>query len=141
GWARSRAGVKNRLSLVEVTPDLGKALSPSRVIIDGADYPDLITLEGPKAYLRDDEYWIYAPAGGVAEGHQVVFRASSPYGPYEHRIVLEQGATAVNGRIRVHWSTIGTETGGSSISKTGTCSAGSPMFSQCASVRMAAPTW
>ena len=90
GWARSRARVKNRLSLLEVTPDLSAALSPSQVIIDGADLPGMLTLEGPKAYRQDGWYWIYAPAGGVADGYQVVFRSRDLHGPYEHRIVLDR---------------------------------------------------
>src|SRR5699024_2857454 len=47
GWARSRARVKNRLSLLEVTPDLSAALSPSQVIIDRDDLPRLHTPDGP----------------------------------------------------------------------------------------------
>src|SRR5699024_9407903 len=39
----------------------------------------------------------YAPAGGVADGYQVVFRARDIHGPYEHRIVLEQDSSPVNG--------------------------------------------
>lgn len=97
GWARSRSGVKNRLSLLEVTPDLTAALSPSQVIIDGAELPGMRTLEGPKAYLRDGWFWIYAPAGGVADGYQVVFRSRDVRGPYEHRVVLEQHTSDVNG--------------------------------------------
>ena len=97
GWARSRARVKNRLSLIEVTPDLREALSPSEVIIDGDDIPGVVTLEGPKAYRQGGWYWIYAPAGGVADGYQVVFRSRELRGPYEHRIVLEQDTTDVNG--------------------------------------------
>lgn len=97
GWARSRAGVKNRLSLLEVTPELTAPLSTSQVIIDGAKIPEMLTLEGPKAYKRDGWYWIYAPAGGVADGYQVVFRSRSVRGPFEHRVVLEQDTTAVNG--------------------------------------------
>lgn len=97
GWARSRARVKNRLSLVEVSPDLTEALSPSRVLIDGAEIPGMLTLEGPKAYRHGGWYWIYAPAGGVADGYQVVFRSRSLTGPYEHRVVLEQDSTSVNG--------------------------------------------
>lgn len=97
GWARSRAGVKNRLSLLEVTPDLSAALSSSQVIIDGADLPGMLTLEGPKAYRLGGWYWIFAPAGGVADGYQVVFRSRELHGPYEHRIVLEQDTSPVNG--------------------------------------------
>lgn len=97
GWARSRARVKNLLSVLEVTEDLTAALSPTRTVIDGDAIPGMVTLEGPKAYRRDGWYWIYAPAGGVAEGYQVVFRSRDIHGPYEHRIVLEQGSSSVNG--------------------------------------------
>lgn len=96
GWARSRAGVKNRLTLLEVAPDLTAPRGAGEVIIDG-DALGMTTLEGPKAYRHDGWTWIYAPAGGVATGHQVVFRARDVRGPYEHRIVLEQGDSAVNG--------------------------------------------
>lgn len=97
GWARSRARIKNRLSLLEVTPDLTAPLSTSQVIIDGATIPGMLTLEGPKIYRHGGWYWIYAPAGGVADGYQVVFRSRDLHGPYEHRIVLEQDSTPVNG--------------------------------------------
>ena len=97
GWAKSRARVKNQLSVLEVTSDLTAALSPTRTVIDGDAIPGMVTLEGPKAYRRDGWYWIYAPAGGVADGYQVVFRARDIHGPYEHRIVLEQDSSPVNG--------------------------------------------
>lgn len=97
GWARSRAGVKNRLSLLEVTADLTAALSTSEIIIDGAVLPGMLTLEGPKAYVHEGWFWIYAPAGGVADGYQVVFRSRDVRGPYEHRVVLEQDSTDING--------------------------------------------
>ena len=63
----------------------------------------MVTLEGPKFYARDGWYWIFAPAGGVATGHQVVFRSRSVWGPYEHRVVLEQGQTPVNGPHQGGW--------------------------------------
>src|SRR5690625_6681156 len=63
GWAKSRARVKNQLSVLEVTSDLTAALSPTRTVIDGDAIPGMVTLEGPKAYRRDGWYWIYAPAG------------------------------------------------------------------------------
>lgn len=97
GWARSRARIKNRLSLLEVMPDLSAALSPSQVIIDGADLPGMATLEGPKIHRHGGWYWIFAPAGGVADGYQVVFRSRHLHGPYEHRVVLEQDTSPVNG--------------------------------------------
>ncbi|QIK71173.1 glycosyl hydrolase 43 family protein [Propioniciclava coleopterorum] len=105
GWARSRAGFKNRLSVVEVDPGLTTPIGPLRTVIDGDAIEGMITVEGPKFYRRDGWYWIFAPAGGVATGHQVVFRSRSVWGPYEHRIVLEQGDSPVNGPHQGGWVT------------------------------------
>ncbi|MGQ7787198.1 family 43 glycosylhydrolase [Nesterenkonia sp. K-15-9-6] len=105
GWARSRAGVKNRISLVEVDPQLRRPLSEARVIIDGDAIPGCTTLEGPKIYRRDGWHWIFAPAGGVATGWQYVFRSRDIAGPYEHRVVLEQHDTDVNGPHQGAWVT------------------------------------
>src|SRR5699024_2478908 len=38
-----------------------------------------------------------APRGGVPDGDRVVFRARDLHGPYEHRTVLEQDSSPVNG--------------------------------------------
>ena len=46
---------------------------------------------------RDGYYYFTAPAGGVATGWQSVFRSKDIYGPYEDKVVLQQGATSVNG--------------------------------------------
>jgi beta-xylosidase len=46
---------------------------------------------------RDGYYYFAAPAGGVGSGWQSVFRARNIYGPYEDKIVLQQGKTKVNG--------------------------------------------
>ncbi|MDZ5077238.1 glycoside hydrolase 43 family protein [Nesterenkonia sp. HG001] len=105
GWARSRAGVKNRISLVEVDPQLRGPLDDARVIIDGDAIPDCTTLEGPKIYRRDGWHWIFAPAGGVATGWQYVFRSRNIAGPYEHRIVLEQHDSDINGPHQGAWVT------------------------------------
>jgi beta-xylosidase len=43
------------------------------------------------------------PAGGVPEGFQLAMRSKSPYGPYEHKIVLAQGKTAINGPHQGGW--------------------------------------
>ena len=53
--------------------------------------------EGTKFLKRDGYYYIIIPEGGVGQGWQTVLRARSIYGPYEKRVVLEQGSTAVNG--------------------------------------------
>jgi beta-xylosidase len=61
------------------------------------DPRELPTLEGPKLYKRNGYYYIFAPFGGVAVGAQAVLRSKSIYGPYEHRVVLAQGTTRING--------------------------------------------
>ncbi|GAA4775690.1 glycoside hydrolase family 43 protein [Microbacterium gilvum] len=103
GWARSRAGRKNVLSIAEVDAGLTRVLGPSRDVIDGAVIEGCTTLEGPKIYRRDGWYWIFAPAGGVATGWQSVFRSPTIHGPYEHRVVLAQGSTPVNGPHQGGW--------------------------------------
>jgi beta-xylosidase len=103
GWAKSRAGVKNRLTVVEVDPALRRVVGPARTVVDGDELPGFRTLEGPKLYQRDGWYWIFAPAGGVATGWQTAFRSRSVWGPYEHRVVLEQGDTPVNGPHQGAW--------------------------------------
>lgn len=103
GWAKSRAGINNRLTLHEMKPDGTGLLDEGMVVIDADKMPGWRTLEGPKFYKRDGYYFIFAPAGGVAEGYQAVFRARDIRGPYENRIVLEQGATPVNGPHQGAW--------------------------------------
>ena len=53
--------------------------------------------EGTKIMKRDGYYYLIIPEGGVCCGWQTVLRSRSIYGPYEKRVVLEQGSTAVNG--------------------------------------------
>jgi beta-xylosidase len=103
GWAKSRAGIKNRLTVVEVDAELRTVVGESRTVIDGDALPGFRTLEGPKLYQRDGWYWIFAPAGGVATGWQSVFRSRSIWGPYEHRIALEQGTSPTNGPHQGAW--------------------------------------
>ncbi len=105
GWALSRAGRKNVLSVVEVDPELTAALGASRDVVDGGAIPGCTTLEGPKFYRRDGWYWLFAPAGGVSTGWQSAFRSRSPWGPYEGRVVLRQGGTVVNGPHQGAWVT------------------------------------
>jgi beta-xylosidase len=105
GWAKSRSGISNRLSLVEMTPDAREIIGTPVTVIEGDDLPGYSTLEGPKVYKREGWYWIFAPAGGVATGWQSVFRSRSLLGPYEDRVVLEQGDTPVNGPHQGAWVT------------------------------------
>ncbi|MEC9490302.1 MAG: glycoside hydrolase 43 family protein, partial [Halanaerobiales bacterium] len=94
-YARSRAGFKNVLNLCRMSNDGTELLDQGTFIFDGEDgHP---TTEGPKIYKRNGYYYIFAPAGGVASGWQLVLRSKNIYGPYEKRVVLKQGDTAVNG--------------------------------------------
>jgi beta-xylosidase len=83
------------LILHRMAPDGLSVLDDGKEIV--RDAKELPTLEGPKLYKRDGYYYIFAPFGGVSTGAQVVLRAKSIYGPYEHRVVLAQGTTQVNG--------------------------------------------
>lgn len=103
-WAKSRAGINNVLTLRQMAPD-GRSLldSEGKVVIDGHRLPGYRTLEGPKLYKHDGWYYVFAPAGGVEHGWQSVFRSRRIDGPYEDRIVMEQGATAINGPHQGAW--------------------------------------
>ena len=46
-------------------------------------------LEGSHFYKRGDYYYIYATYGGWPSG-QAVFRSTSPFGPYEEKMVVEK---------------------------------------------------
>jgi beta-xylosidase len=102
-WARSRAGFANVLTLNRLSTDGLHTVDAGKVIIDGDKIPGYRTLEGPKFYKRKGEYWILAPAGGVKSGWQSAFRSKAVDGPYESRIVLEQGSTDINGPHQGAW--------------------------------------
>ena len=98
GYAKSRIGFKSILGIFEMSPDGLNAISEDHFIFDGND-PDhpAVTIEGPKVYKRNGYYYIFAPAGGVREGYQVVLRSEYIYGPYEIKKVMAQGSTVING--------------------------------------------
>ncbi len=101
GWAGSRAGFKSILSVVELSPDGERLVGREVMVFDGhAEHP---TVEGPKFYKRNGWYYIFAPAGGVKPGWQIVLRSRSPYGPYECRKVLHQGNTSTPGPHQGGW--------------------------------------
>ena len=117
GWARSRAGIANLLTLHQLSADgttildagkniqttNGKSNDVGTIIIDANKLDGWNTLEGPKLYKRDGWYWVFGPAGGVATGYQAVFRSKDIRGPYEARIVLDQGSTVINGPHQGAW--------------------------------------
>jgi len=97
GWAKSRASVGNVLTLLELSADGTTVIDDFGYIINGDRLANYRTLEGPKLYKRDGWYYVFAPAGGVATGWQSVFRSKNIRGPYEDRIVLDQGKSPING--------------------------------------------
>lgn len=101
GWAGSCAGFKSVLSVTEMTPDGTRLVGEEVMIFDGhGEHP---TVEGPKFYKRNGWYYVFAPAGGVKPGWQLVLRSRSPWGPYECRKVLHQGNTSTPGPHQGGW--------------------------------------
>lgn len=53
--------------------------------------------EGTKIFKKDGFYYLSIPEGGVGTGWQTILRSKNIYGPYEKKVVLEQGSTTING--------------------------------------------
>lgn len=106
-WARSRSGIKHIITMNKMSVD-GKTILDEgvQVFCDSLNHN---TMEGPKLYKRSGYYYIFAPAGGVKPGWQTVLRSKNIYGPYEAKIVLEQGSTNINGPHQGGW--VQTQTG------------------------------
>lgn len=102
GWAASRCGFNSVITLWELTPDGKKAVGTPRIIYDGNDGVNH-TVEGPKFYRKGDWYYMFAPAGGVATGWQLVMRSRNIEGPYEAKIVMAQGKSDINGPHQGAW--------------------------------------
>ena len=101
GYAKSRVGFKSWLGIFPISPDGARALGDDHLLYNGTiSHP---TMEGPKVHKRDGWYYIFAPAGGVATGWQVVLRSRSLHGPYEDRVVLKQGSSQTNGPHQGAW--------------------------------------
>ena len=101
GCAGSRAGIKSVLFVAPMSPDGTRLLGPSRIVYDGHETQP--TIEGTKFYKRGGYYYIFSPAGGVPTGWQVVLRSSSPWGPYEEKVVMAEGRSGVNGPHQGAW--------------------------------------
>jgi beta-xylosidase len=113
-WARSRAGINNVLTLYRMDAAGRRTEGDGTVIVDGSKLPPTptsigampwTTIEGPKLYKKDGDYYIFAPAGGVKPGWQAVFRSRTLTGPYDARNVMDQGSTDVNGPHQGGWTT------------------------------------
>ena len=102
GWANSRSKYASVLTVREMSADGMRPIGQPVIVFDGNGTENR-TCEGPKFYKRDGWYWIMCPAGGVPEGFQLAMRSKSPYGPFEHKIVLAQGKTNINGPHQGGW--------------------------------------
>ena len=102
GWANSRSKFASVLTVREMSPDGMYPIGRPVIVFDGNGTENR-TCEGPKFYKRDGWYWILCPAGGVPTGFQLALRSKSPFGPYEHKIVLAQGKTCINGPHQGGW--------------------------------------
>ena len=102
GWANSRSKYASVLTVRELSADGKRPIGQPVIVFDG-NGSENHTCEGPKFYKRDGWYWIMCPAGGVPTGFQLAMRSRSPFGPYEHKVVLAQGKTAINGPHQGAW--------------------------------------
>jgi beta-xylosidase len=107
GWAGSRAGIKSIISINKMNTDGTKILDEGVMVFDGHETDP--TIEGPKIYKHNGYYYIFAPAGGVPTGYQLVLRSKNVYGPYERKVVMDQGKTIINGPHQGAW--VDTQTG------------------------------
>ncbi len=94
-YSLSRAGFRHRLRVRPMSADGTKFLGEGEIVFHEPERHPI--LEGPKFYKKDGWYYILAPAGGVENGWQVALRSQNIYGPYEDKIVLQQGDTPING--------------------------------------------
>lgn len=101
-WAASRVGMNSVIVISEMNAEGTQVVGNPILVYDGNDGVNH-TVEGPKLYKRDGWYYIFAPAGGVEQGWQLVMRSKNIYGPYEARRVMEQGSTDINGPHQGGW--------------------------------------
>lgn len=106
-YAGSRAGIKSIIVVKQMNNDGTKITGDAVMVYDGHENDP--TIEGPKFYKRNGYYYIFAPAGGVSTGWQTVLRSKNIYGPYERKVLMDQGTTVINGPHQGAWLT--TQTG------------------------------
>jgi beta-xylosidase len=94
-YAFSRSGIKHKLRVCPMAPDGSRLLGEGHIVFD--DPENHPTLEGPKFLKAHGCYYILAPAGGVETGWQLALRSRTVFGPYEPKVILEQGSTTING--------------------------------------------
>lgn len=106
-YAGSRASIKSILVVKPMNQEGTETTGEGRIVFDGhQDHP---TVEGSKFYKKDGYYYIFAPAGGVSTGWQLILRSENVYGPYQEHVSLAQGETDINGPHQGAW--VDTESG------------------------------
>ena len=75
----------------KMSPDGRELLDEGRTVYTGP------VAEGTKIHKFGEYYYLSIPEGGVQTGWQTILRSKNIYGPYEKKVVLEQGMTAING--------------------------------------------
>jgi beta-xylosidase len=106
-YAGSRAGIKSIIAVKKMNKEGTATIDEGVLVYDGHELDP--TIEGPKFYKRNGWYYIFAPGGGVSTGWQTVLRSKNVYGPYERKVVMDQGSSPVNGPHQGAWVT--TQTG------------------------------
>jgi beta-xylosidase len=106
-YAGSRAGIKSLIVVKSLNEDGTKVVDEGKIVYDGHELDP--TIEGPKFHKRNGYYYIFAPAGGVSTGWQTVLRSKNVFGPYERKVVMDQGSSPINGPHQGAW--IDTPTG------------------------------
>jgi len=75
----------------QMSEDGTRLLDQGRKVYEGP------VAEGTKFYKRNGFYYLIIPEGGVGTGYETALRSKEIYGPYERKIILEQGKTNING--------------------------------------------
>lgn len=100
-YAGSRAGLKSVIGIAGMNAEGNSVLDRGTIVYDGHELDP--TIEGPKVYKRNGYYYLFAPAGGVATGWQLILRSKNIYGPYERKVAMAQNKSTVNGPHQGAW--------------------------------------
>ncbi len=106
-FAGSRAGIKSIIVVKQMNGEGTKTIDAGVMVYDGHEKDP--TIEGPKFHKRNGYYYIFAPGGGVSTGWQTVLRSKNIYGPYERKVVMDEGKSGINGPHQGAW--VNTQTG------------------------------
>ncbi len=106
-YAGSRAGIRDILVMNQMNDAGTKFVNAGVIVYDGHGVDE--DVEGPKLYKRNGYYYIFAPAGGFDQGWEVVLRSKNIYGPYERRVVMNQGKSNIVSPHQGGW--VETQTG------------------------------